>query len=343
MEVDRERISVVLGFDYVKGAHEDGSTVIFPSVAAQRSSTANGLSHGQEQYRVKVGELHYDVGEAGMAAGGSRIWTEKEGELSYLSLVIGTAIHILSKKNKPVDLVVGISRALYNLRKDVIKKMLVDLAVEITIDGITKTIRFNHVLVIPTIVGVYYYAIHNIDGSVKDSNLINRQVAVINPEYEALELLFMSRGRKGLFPREELSGSENPGMNEVFKSLQSKTDNLINAVADPMEIEKAISWYDGEFDHSGKTYDLKEIHLTTFKDHAQKIVDSVKQKWGAEINNLHAILIGEDNAISALCKESFPAVREFDAPEFSSAFGSLAVQSLALKTSAHTETSVNKE
>lgn len=342
--ISRERVSIVLDYGYVKGVHENGSTVLFPAVLNQLASTSSGqLGTQQYQSRVKVRNEYYDIGNASMSSGGIRIFQDETVVPLSLNVAIGSAVHRLIEHNEPVDLVVGLPMQVYSAQREEISEALNNYSMEMSIDGITKLISFNHVIVVPEIVGLYYFAIHNMDGSVKDSRLINQPVGVVHSEYRSLELLYMVRDTEGLLMSNELSGSEQPGLRDVDLEMQIQVTNLIKAKANILEIEKALSWYDGEFDHAGKTYDIRGIQKDLHEVHVLKIKDVIERKWGAEINSLQAIFIDESELMAAGLIGSFPSVKRLENNNFVSAYGCLAVQALAMKASAPIEAVVSKE
>jgi len=339
------RISVDIGFGYTKAVNEKGKSVFFPSVVAPlyASTTGGALGYGNDDYIVRMNDKDYYVGDAAMTAGGDRQWEEEAAENANLNILVGTAVHVLMSKDEEIDLVVGLPMSFYTSQRKAIKETLLSLKTDITIGGKTKHVQFSSVFVFPQSAGVYYHAIHNIDGSIKDMNLFNKQVGVIDCGNRTVDLLYMARGRKGLMPREELSGSEDLGMYEAHKIVQHKARALINGNADLIEIEKSLLWFNGDLDFKGQTYNLRKIQKETYAEHAQKIVAWVKQKWGDDINTLHSVIIGGGGgeALFSHFEDQFPSIIKVEKPILSNAYGYLAAQALAMR--AKQEAAATKE
>jgi len=334
------RISVDIGFGFTKAVSEKEKTVSFPSVVAPRiaSTTGGALGYGQDDYLVTIDGQDYYVGDAGMIAGGNRTWEDEVVQNQNLKILVTTAIHVLLEEledEAKVDLAVGLPMSFYVNQRKAIKDALMKMKADVTIGGKKKHIEVGSVFVFPQSAGVYYHALHNIDGSIKNQNLFSRQVGVIDPGYRTVDILYMARGRKGLLPREDLSGSEDLGMNEAHKIVRIRASQLIGGEADLLEVEKSLLWFNCEFDFKGKTYNIRDIRDQTYKEHAAKIVAWVKQRWGDEINNLHAIILGGGGgeALYPYMKDSLPTLMKVDKPEFANAFGYLAAQALAMRAS----------
>jgi len=331
------RISVDIGFGFTKAVSDREKMVSFPSVVARRIATTTGgaLGYGQDDYLVTINGQDYYVGDAGMIAGGNRTWEDQVAQNQNLNILVLTAIHVLLEDDAKVDLAVGLPMSFYVNQRKSIRDALLQLKADVTIGGAKKHIEIGSVFVFPQSAGVYYHALHNIDGSIKNQNLFNRQVGVIDPGYRTVDILYMARGRKGLLPREDLSGSEELGMNEAHKIVRIRASQLVGGEADLLEVEKSILWFNCEFDYKGRTYNIRDIRDETYREHSAKIVAWVKQRWGDEINNLHAIILGGGGgeALFPYMKESLPTLMKVDKPEYANAFGYLAAQALAMQAS----------
>ena len=337
------RISVDIGFGYTKAVNEAGRTVSFPSVVGRRfASTLGGLLGGdQEDYVVGIRDnqdpeqdtpfVEYYVGDAAMAAGGNRTWEEEADKNQNLNILVATAVHLLLDNDEEVELAVGLPMSFYNSQRKAIRDALRTLNKVVTIRDKTKTIKISNVFVFPQSAGVYYSVLHNIDGSVKNHNLINRPVGVIDVGHRTVDLLFMTRGKKGLLPREDLCGSEDLGMNEAHKIIQIETSALIKGNADLIEVEKALLWFNCEYDFKGQTFNIRNIRDRAYAAHAQKIIAWVKQKWSDEINNLAAVIIGGGggDALYSHFESAFPGIMKVENPSFGNAFGYLGAHALA--------------
>ena len=336
------RLSVDIGFGFTKAVSETGKEVKFPSVVGRKyGSTLSGVLGGvQEDYQItlsyedepKENESYY-VGDAAMTAGGSRTWEENAAKNRNLIVLVSTAVAVLMDQDEPIDLAVGLPMSYFNNQRKSIREALQTLDVICTLNGKKKRIHIRSVFVFPQSAGVYYSALHNLDGSVKDANLFNRPVAVIDVGYRTVDLLYMTRAKTGLVPREDLSGSEDLGMNEAHKVVQLDTSTLIKGTADLNEVEKAILWFQGELQYRGQTFNLTHLKEKAYRNHAERIKAWVKQKWGDDMNNLAAVIIGGGGgeALFTHFDGEFPGLLKVEKPEFANARGYLAAQAIKLK------------
>lgn len=329
------RIAVDFGFGYVKAVNENRKLVKFPSVVAPIISSVTGGSLGymKDDYMIKFDGNSYYVGDAAMIAGGNRAWEEDASKNQFLKFLAATAMFELLDKDEPVDLAVGLPMSVYNTQKQAISDALKEFKHEVSIGSTTKNIKVRSVFVFPQSAGVFYAAIHDIDGTVKNQNLFNKQVGVIDVGHRTVDVLYMARGRKGLAPLDNLSKSNDLGMNEAHQEIQIKASQLVGGETDLIEIEKSLLWFLGEFDYKGKTYNLQDIQKATYEEHAYKIVSWVKQLWGDSINNLHAIFIagGGGDSLYPTMEKHLPVPQKVEMPEYANAFGFLAAQALAME------------
>lgn len=335
------RISVDIGFGFTKAVDEEGKEVSFPSVVGRKfESTLGGALGGvQDDYEITIideneGKLSYYVGDAAMSAGGQRTWEENAAKNRNLIVLVSTAISLLLKDKKDqVDLAVGLPMSYFNTQRKAIRDALNNLKVSTVIGNLESEISVKSVFVFPQSAGVYYSALHEVDGTIKNIDLINKAVGIIDVGYRTADILYMARAKKGLMPREDLSGSHDLGMNEAHKEIQNEVSKIIKGSADLLKVEKALLWFGGDFEHRGITYNLRQIQDRAYEAHAHAITAWVKQRWSNEINDLSAIIIGGGggDSLYPYFKEGFSNTMKVDKPEFANARGYLAAQALAMK------------
>lgn len=339
------RISVDIGFGYTKAVSESGREVTFPSVVGRKfASSLEGILGGyQEEYVVTLSypekadeeAQSFYVGDAAMTAGGNRTWEEHHAKNRNLEVLISTAIGLLNENDdEPVQLAVGLPMSVFNAQQSELKKKLSGLNMTCTIGSETKHLKVESVFVFPQGAGVYYAALHDIDGSIKNMELVNKQVAVIDVGYRTTDYLFMAKAKKGLVPRPEpFSGSEDIGMNTAHTEIQTAIMKPLKSQPDILDIEKALLWHNGMMPIKGGEFDLKPYRKTAYEDLANEIISRLKRRWGDDINTLSAIIIGGGggDALYSHFENSFPAVMKVEKPEYANARGYLAAQALVMK------------
>lgn len=340
------RISVDIGYGYTKAVSEKGQAVTFPSVVGRKfASSLEGILGGyQEDYVVTLSypdkpdqePLSYYVGDAAMTAGGVRTWEEEHAKNQNLDVLISTAMALLNENDdEPIQLAVGLPMAVFNAQQHDLKKRLTGLNVTCDIDKKTKHLQVESVFVFPQGAGVYYAALHDVDGSIKNMELISKQVVVIDVGYRTTDFLFMAKGKKGLIPRPEpFSGSEDIGMNTAHIEIQTEIlKPLKGHQADLLDIEKAIMWHNGMMPIKGGEFDLKPYRTRAYANLANEIISRLKRRWGDDINTVTATIIGGGGGESlyAYFESSFPATMKVENPEYANARGFLAAQALVMK------------
>jgi plasmid segregation protein ParM len=337
------RIAIDIGYGFVKAMNENGDTIRFPSVVAfDRSERMRSiLKSNGEDYSVSIwpaGELEnsksYLIGDAAMVGGsGIRTWEEKAVENANLEILIATAASLLGNDDE-IDLVVGLPLTYYRTQKDELTSLLKKLDVSIIVEGYNrKRVRVNTVYVFPQGAGAYYAACLTINGEVKNPELVNNPVGLIDIGYRTTDILVMSKGKKGLMPREELSGGIDLGMKFAYQIVQNEIEEVVKKPIDLLAIEKAIFWEQSKLLHRGIEYSLSEYEQFANEELANQITAKVKIKWGDEIDNLSAVIIagGGGEALAPYLKRSFPTMITMERAAFANVEGFLAAQSLARK------------
>jgi len=337
------RIAIDIGYGFVKAMNENGDTIRFPSVVAfDRSERMRSiLKSNGEDYSVSIwpaGELEnsksYLIGDAAMVGGsGIRTWEEKAVENANLEILIATAASLLGNDDE-IDLVVGLPLTYYRTQKDELTSLLKKLDVSIIVEGYNrKRVKVNTVYVFPQGAGAYYAACLTINGEVKNPELVNNPVGLIDIGYRTTDILVMSKGKKGLMPREELSGGIDLGMKFAYQIVQNEIEEVVKKPIDLLAIEKAIFWEQSKLLHRGIEYSLSEYEQFANEELANQITAKVKIKWGDEIDNLSAVIIagGGGEALAPYLKRSFPTMITMERAAFANVEGFLAAQSLARK------------
>ena len=303
------RISVDIGFGFVKVMSEEGKKVTFPSVIAKRSENSlRGIvgSSGDDYAMIyweidengeKYNEKKCYVGDAAMTNGGTRKWEDKsEFNFEEMKIFISTAVTLVNPNNEPIDLCVGLPMSYYLQKQEELQEVLQGIKAKVSITGIARIgeIKFNSVFCFPQGAGAYYSSIFDINGEIKDYNLATSSVGVIDIGYRTVDYLVMGKGRKGVAIVDSLSGSlEEDGMNKAFQNLQKTVSELpdIQHEIPLLDIEKAILWFGSKLDFRRNQIDISEYEKEAYREHAENIASKIKIKWGNDGDVLTTIFI----------------------------------------------------
>lgn len=336
------RIAVDIGFGYTKVVSEKEQKVLFPSVVGTRVestfSVVDGFAKNDEDYEITItkddGEKsYYYVGESAIAMGGNRTWEYKASQNRNLFALIGTAIHLVQGDEENIDLAVGLPMGFYEAQRMDLMKTLQNLSMEVQIKESKKSFNIQSVFVFPQGAGSYYSALFDIEGNVINADLQNKPVGVINVGYRTTDYLYMQLGRKGVAPNPRLTGSVDEGMNQVHKDIQSQLTRLIKREPSILKVEQALRWHNGEFRNGPDVINLNKYEQRAYEDLSQRIISDIKIKWGDNINDLAAVLIGGGggDSLYPYFDNQFPATKKINEASFSDAIGFLAAQAQAMK------------
>lgn len=332
--------SIDLGFGYVKGIDEFGNTESFPSIIAKRGeSSMSSFIGNSDPYAIiyweveegnKKNEKRLFVGDAALTNGGERKWADKDQKLDTedIKVFISVALATLSKGKEPFDICVGLPISYYNSKKDELIEILTALDARVSISGRPNVynIKINSVSVFPQGVGAYYAALFNIKGEPKNLNLVTSSVGLIDVGYRTVDFIVMGKGKNGIVPKENLSGSlEEDGMNKAIKDVANGISSELNREISIAEVEKAIVWFDNELKYRGQTYDLKNYVDAAYKDLADSISSKLKLKWGLEGDMLDHIIVtgGGGGKLFPYLKSNFVHAVLQEKSEFANVYGYL--------------------
>ena len=337
------RIAVDVGFGYTKAVNEAGKMVSFPSVVAPRVGGGIEIMGGnQDDYIVSLyaqGQrfAEYLVGDAGLAGNGTRAWDDKFAENRNMKTLVATALALVGD-GSPVSLSIGLPMAFYRNQKEDVRNELVTLDMDVKIEGhqIRAMVAVKDIIVYPQGAGVYYATILTPSGEIKDMDLINQSVGVIDIGHRTTDVMAMARGKRGLTPREDMIGGFDYGMNMAIKQIKVLADNATGANIPIHWVEQALTWNQGVLEYKGKAYNLKPFESQVYSQLAEQIAAGVKQKWGQEMDRLSVILIagGGGHALYSYLKAVLETAKLVKEPGFANAQGFLAAQGLSRRRAA---------
>lgn len=345
------RVSVDVGFGFVKVISEKGEDEVFPSVLAKRSDSAlKGIIGGaSDDYSVlywedgengsRVNERKVYVGEAAMTNGGERKWDDKgKFNIEDLKIFISTAVGLVNPDNDGIDLCVGLPMSYYVEVKDTLREAVKGLRANVSIAGIkpVRQVKINSMFIFPQGAGAYYAAIYGIDGEIKDYDLAGASVGIIDIGYRTVDYLVMGKGRKGITMIDGLYGSlEDEGMNVAFQDIQKSLldDGVIKEEVGIIDIEKALLWFGGNLEYKTGDTNITKYEEKAYVERADQIASKIKLKWGSEGNRLRKVFItgGGGEALYQILKDKFEQAALQDNPSHANCEGYLGAQAKLIK------------
>lgn len=337
------RVAIDVGFGFIKAVNENGKTECFPSVIAKRGESSISSFVGKsDPYSIiywevgengKKNEKRLYVGDAALTNGGVRKWKDKDQKLDTedIKVFISVALAVLSEKNEPFDICVGLPISYFNSKKEELENILSSIDARISISGklFVHEIKINSVYIYPQGIGAYYSALFDLNGKPKDIKLVTKSVGVIDIGYRTVDYIVMGRGKSGIVFKDHLSGSlEEDGMNKAIKQVADSISTEVNREIGTNEVEKAILWFDNELEYRGQKYNLSKYVDAAYKDLSESISSKLKLKWGLEGDMLEQVIItgGGGGSLFPYLKENFEHAILQDKAEFANAAGYLGAQ-----------------
>lgn len=316
-------VSVDIGFGFVKVMTSNGKKLSFPSVMTPRTgNTLRGIVGGTgDDFEVLYweessnGEREHEkklfVGDAGLTNGGTRKWEDKNVELNSddLKIMISTAVASVNPNNESVDLCVGLPMSYFLQKNEELTVILKSLEGRIQFaNSKTHVINFESVFCFPQGAGAYYDAFLDSSGDIMDYELASSSVGVIDVGFRTVDYLYMGKGRTGVTMIDRLSGSfEEDGMNKAFQDIERSVSADLGKEIGMNEIEKSLLWFDGSLTFKGQKINLIPYEESAHSSLAESITSKLKLKWGADADNLSAILVtgGGGNALFPVLRDKF--------------------------------------
>ncbi len=315
------KVAVDLGFGYVKVVSENGKKAHFPSLITKKTTnTLGGLIGSEDDYVIEYQDRtseksnFYYVGDSAINNCGTRRWENKGVfNMEDMKIFIATAVSLVSNQEtaENIQLVIGLPMSYFNQSKDELIKVLSELNAHIKVAGINKgmNISFSDVYCFPQGAGAYYSGVLNEDGTTKNANILSESVGLIDIGFRTVDFLVMQKGRKKVTYVDNLSGSlEEEGMNKIYQLIDKMVSNQEGIDFGALEIEKALTWFNGSLNYQKKTVNLLGYEETCCVELAEEIASKIKQKWGKSADMLERIYItgGGGEALFEYLKDKFP-------------------------------------
>lgn len=321
------RISVDLGYGFVKAVADNGRTVSFPRVA--QPDTGFGLSEAVEMttphlpYRVTVNGKSWLVGRAAQEAGGVRAWSDTlhEEEETRILLLAACAL-VADRERGPFRLLCGLPPALYaTYRYDARKLGRVSGAVSVEGAPSAQVFFEEDVFVFPQAMGAFYHEAMTEDGRVRDPALASATTGVVDVGYRTTDYLVMAPGPGGIRPVDSLSGSVDVGVGDIYSRAAQILARQTLFTVNPEEVEHAAAAARTRLGRADLSPALQEATAGV----AEEIARTLKRTWRKE-HRLDSILVtgGGGQLLYPHITRAFPAARLSSDPVFANCRGYLA-------------------
>ena len=330
------KVAVDWGFGFTKAINELGEKTSFPSIVSSiQKEVGVDLLGTREDYTIEIDSKRAAVGHLALLHEGVRAWESDYVHNHNLTYLLVTAAALLNPASHSIVLGAGLPIAYYRNQKKSVEEMFQGMHCGVRINGGAdrRRVDISNVRVFPQAAGVYYSEALNIDGTIKNPEMTNKPVGIIDIGYRTTDLLVMQKGRRGATPRGDLSGGLDRGMNTPMQMIKEELDVEFGDTIPLQWIEQSLLYNNGKLYYCGKERDLNEYKREADKNFVQEICNIVNQKWGQEINRLACVLIagGGGKELYPLFKEQIPQAKVAEDAFYSNARGFLAAMNLAEK------------
>lgn len=326
-------VGVDVGFGFTKAVLPDGRSVSFPSVAVPvpgRGELAGTVGGGQVRHLVRVqrdgggdGERLMLVGDAGLAAGGTRTWDAGGDRRDYAVLVL-TAAALLGAAGGAIDLAVGLPLSAF-LQPDArraLRDRLQGVGAWVSMDGADAArVDVRGVRVYPQAAGAYFAAM------MADPELAGQRVGVLDVGYRTTDYLMMiPTGAGGVMPDESRSGTVDAGIGQVYEAAGTMLSSR-GATVTPEAVEQAVRTGRALTVSGRPAEDLPIVLDVAAERVAGEVSDRLRRAWSRDLGLLDCLLVagGGGQALYPHLQALTPVARLLDAPAMANARGFVAL------------------
>lgn len=299
------KISIDLGYGYVKGVGEDGKTILFPSIVGPGkdrglSEALGSANTGLDKLHVEMDGKQYFVGDLAITEAGGLSTSTLEGdkiqhEHTKTLLAVATSL-LVPQGYKNYHLVTGLPLRDHIAQADTFDNMLRNYNTKIKFmggpaKGRTLDISFAEVTVFPQAAGVVY-----------NSELLNeiqrteQYIAVIDIGYKTTDFVVFSTRNGALDFRDDISQTLNIGMSFVISKLQ---DEFIRRTGTRLPYSRVFMLLEKQsVVFKGERMDFTDFIENAKKELADYIIEAVKNSWRDETNFIERTYLAGGSAIA---------------------------------------------
>lgn len=328
------RVSVDLGYGFVKAVSENGKRVMFPSVVAPGpTGTAVAEALGSKaDYTVSIEKAgkasQYLVGDAAAAVrNGVRAWEGDHTEHHNAVVLYATALALLGAGPEPVELACGLPLSVFGTQRETLSRFLEGLTVKVRINGNEpRFVTVGTVFVFPQAVGAYSHATRVFTPINGQRSLLTGTVGIVDIGYRTTDYFVVQKTPRGLMYRDDLSGSMDAGHSRVFQDVKRALDARAGWTISVQTVERLITYEGAVAMIKGKPYDLQPDLEEAEAHFADTVLSHLKAQWGQELDLLTGLVIagGGGNRIFKHFQTLYPEAVLVPDPVYANAIGYLA-------------------
>ena len=175
------KVSVDLGYGFVKAISEHGKALLFPSVVGKGKERRLGkLFNGDgKDYDVVVNGEHYFVGNLALAASydATRAFGEERYDHYSTPVLTATAVALLTPSGEAVHLAAGLPLSYYAIYGERFKRLLREMKPVVEIPKVyqgARRLNISEVTLFPQAAGALYSQIFDENGRLKNGWLLQQ-------------------------------------------------------------------------------------------------------------------------------------------------------------------------
>lgn len=291
------------GYDFEKIVTQN-SKIKFPSVVHRPNKIQDILpdedkSFNKERMIIEYNNSIYFIGKYAIynaPGGGNKNYekgkimtaTEKAKFLSGMSLITNDNEIYISK------LITGLPVSNYfNLKDKVVEHFKENNRFKYKIKGNSKELFINKVICIPQGVGAYYDQTLNIQGKIKENNLLNKRYGLIDIGGNTIDSFI----GEGLSPVNGTQIGLSYGLSDAFKGVHEEAYNLIE---NNFLEEKDTLVYDNQ-----EINNIMKKCRDNFKILVEEVYEEIIDKWNRQLPRVEVIILtgGGSKAIGKYFKQ----------------------------------------
>lgn len=334
------KVSIDLGYGYVKGLNEEGDQVRFPSLVSigqdrflshLMDSVKNSLDELEVMYEDREEKGNFFVGELAKSGKSNYLFDQNKINHIYTRVLLSTATALLAPKQDNLWLGVGLPLEFFKSQKEEFINILSRFSAKVSIPhmNIEKDISFNKISIFPQGVSSVYDGLIYPNGQprypefVKPGNLIG----ALNWGTRTVDVVVFEVSKTGFNIRPELSFTlDDVGAMEIRRRVQEAFQQETGYPVSLVKVEDIIN-QNGYVFFRGKEYDLSEQIKIAKRHVVRSVIEGLNSRWGAEANFIRVLFLAGgtiEDLKSFINTAQMPTETIFiDDPQFSDARGTL--------------------
>lgn len=285
-------VSVDLGYGWVKAVREDGRRMAFPAVVAPAPRSlgfSEAGSSNAERYRITIAGEQLLIGEAAMAAGGTRGLAEVASDRPGIrSLLLGGLSLLCGDAEGPIDVLLGLPVSAFAHRDERLMLQSAFGGFAETVGG--RTVRIGRVEVYPQGAGAF------VGAAQRNAALRGGLTGIVDVGHWTTDYLVVSADG-GLKVQEGAWGSIPAGMAEVLRDIQKALETRLHRSPDPLRLELAVR--DGQpYRHQGQPIPLVDMLHAATAGLAARLRAALQDAWRRELSAMDRILLSGGGAMA---------------------------------------------